>query len=79
MNKVRKQVYLNHWQEERLSELAEKRGVSEAEIIRHALDSYLLALNELPKNHPLTSLAGMGSSGEVDSGASNHDRVIYRI
>jgi hypothetical protein len=78
MNKIRKQIYLTHWQDQRLAELAKKTSTSEAEIIRHALDAYLLALNELPPNHPLTFLAGMGSSSSPDSGASDHDRVIYR-
>lgn len=77
MNKVRKQIYLTTWQDQRLSELAEQTNTSEAEILRHALDAYLLALDELPPNHPLTSLAGMGSGNTSSSGASDHDRVIY--
>jgi len=35
---VRKQIYLQKSQEERLKKIAEARGVSEAEIIRRALD-----------------------------------------
>ena len=78
MSKIRKQIYLKRWQEERLSELAANSGVSEAEIIRHALDAYLLALDELPGDHPLSLLAGLGSSATGGSGASDHDRIIYQ-
>jgi len=35
---VRKQIYIQKSQEERLKRVAEARGVSEAEIIRRALD-----------------------------------------
>src|SRR3990170_1722012 len=36
---VRKQIYIQKSQEERLKKVAEARGVSEAEIIRRALDN----------------------------------------
>lgn len=78
MNKIRKQVYLNPWQEERLTELAAKAGISEAEIICLALDAYLLALEELPSDHPLSLLAGLGASAHGASGASDHDEVVYK-
>ena len=38
---VRKQIYIQKSQEERLRRVAEARGVSEAEIIRRALDNEL--------------------------------------
>ena len=38
---VRKQIYIQKSQEERLKRVAEARGVSEAEIIRRALDNEL--------------------------------------
>ncbi len=38
---VRKQIYIQKNQEERLKRVAEARGVSEAEIIRRALDNEL--------------------------------------
>ncbi len=38
---VRKQIYIQKNQEERLKKVAESRGVSEAEIIRRALDNEL--------------------------------------
>jgi len=77
VKKVRKQIYLTVAQQERLGALARKGGLAEAEIIRNALDAYLLALDALPAEHPLAELAGMGASKEAGSGASEHDRVIY--
>ncbi|HET9587355.1 MAG TPA: CopG family transcriptional regulator [Anaerolineales bacterium] len=38
---VRKQIYIHKGQEERLKKIAEARGVSEAEIIRRALENEL--------------------------------------
>jgi hypothetical protein len=38
---IRKQIYIQKSQEERLKRVAEARGVSEAEIIRRALDNEL--------------------------------------
>ena len=38
---VRKQIYIQQSQEERLKKIAEARGVSEAEIIRRALENEL--------------------------------------
>lgn len=38
---VRKQIYIQKSQEERLKKIAESRGVSEAEIIRRALENEL--------------------------------------
>lgn len=38
---VRKQIYIQKSQEERLKKVSEARGVSEAEIIRRALESEL--------------------------------------
>lgn len=38
---VRKQIYIQKSQEERLKKVAEARGVSEAEIIRRALETEL--------------------------------------
>ena len=41
--KVRKQIYLDHSQDKRLKQLASSSGVSEAEVIRQALDQYAIA------------------------------------
>ncbi|MEP0804282.1 MAG: ribbon-helix-helix protein, CopG family [Chloroflexota bacterium] len=42
---VRKQIYIQKSQEERLKRIAEARGVSEAEIIRRALDNEMRQAN----------------------------------
>ena len=78
MHKIRKQLYLEPWQQERLSRLAKESGISEAEIIRNALDAYLLALDRLPSDHPLSELAGMGSSETGEPGSVRHDEILYR-
>ncbi len=44
---VRKQIYLYKTQETMLRRVAEARGVSEAEIIRQALDQILVSNNDL--------------------------------
>jgi hypothetical protein len=41
---IRKQIYIQKSQEERLKKVAEARGVSEAEIIRRALENELRAM-----------------------------------
>jgi hypothetical protein len=42
---VRKQIYIQKSQEERLKKVAETRGVSEAEIIRQALEKELRSMS----------------------------------
>ena len=49
-NMVRKQIYIHQRQEIRLKQLAEARGVSEAEIIRRALERELGG--EIPRPVP---------------------------
>ncbi len=39
-SKIRKQIYINPDQEERLKQIAAKTGESEASIIRRAIDSF---------------------------------------
>lgn len=78
MNKARKQIYIDVWQNEKLAELAQKSKVTEAEIIRQALDQYFLTINELPPEHPLSHLAGIGASSSSDFGAKDHDKIIYK-
>lgn len=40
-SKIRKQIYIEPRQEHRLKEIAQQAGVSEAEIIRQAIDLHL--------------------------------------
>ena len=42
---IRKQIYIQKSQEERLKKIAESRGISEAEIIRRALENELRSMN----------------------------------
>lgn len=42
---VRKQIYIQRSQEERLKKMAEARGISEAEIIRRALENEMRSSN----------------------------------
>lgn len=78
MSKIRKQFYLDLSQHEKLTELASKAGVSESEIIRRALGAYFQALEQLPLEHPLSSLAGIGTSTGGGSEAALHDKIIYQ-
>jgi hypothetical protein len=48
---IRKQIYIERRQEARLKRLAKKRGVSEAEVIRRALDQELQGAGA-PHVHP---------------------------
>ena len=48
--KVRKQVYIEPHQEELLKRLARETGVSEAELIRQAIDRHTLSLRPPMRN-----------------------------
>jgi len=50
-NKVRKQIYIESCQETLLKTTAQQAGVSEAEIIRQALDHYLAMANPLAQRN----------------------------
>ena len=78
VKRIRKQIYLDPWQEERLVDMARRARLSEAEIVRNAIDAYLLAVDELPSDHPFSVLAGMGASRKGSFGGSDHDHVIYQ-
>ncbi len=41
---IRKQIYLTEAQNERLQQLAEQRGVPQAEVIREGLEQYLVTV-----------------------------------
>ena len=78
MKKIRKQIYLDPWQDSRLAELARRADVSEAEIVRKAIDAYLVAVDELPVGHPLSMLVGIGASAQGSVGGSDHDQVAIK-
>lgn len=78
VKKIRKQIYLDPWQESGLAELARRAAVPEAEIVRKAIDAYLIAVDELPEDHPLSLLAGIGASEKGSVGGSDHDEIVYQ-
>lgn len=76
--KVRKQIYLTPEQDEALKALSVMKGVSEASLIRKALDDYLAREKDRSKGaDPLAKLVGLGRSAHTDI-AENHDEYLYR-
>jgi predicted transcriptional regulator len=50
-NMIRKQIYIKEQQQEKLHKIAEKRGISEAEVIRQAIEQeYFLQEIAYPKD-----------------------------
>ncbi len=67
------QIYLEPQQDYVLGNLAQKRGLSKAEIIRKSLDKYL---REIPlEEDPGMGLIGLGNSGKRDL-SDRHDQYI---
>jgi hypothetical protein len=72
---IRKQIYLEPSQNDAIKLLSTRKGATEAEIIREALDLYLVAHREAQQD-PLMQMIGRISSGKRD-GSLRHDRDIY--
>ena len=78
----RKQIYLTEEHDRCLKELAADRGVSEAALIREALDTFLQPKAfegfDRMEDSPLWALVGLVDSpaGPTD-GALNHDHYLY--
>jgi hypothetical protein len=67
------QIYLEQEQDRALRALAQKLGLSIAELVRRSIDHYLA---ELPlEEDPALSIVGLGHSGAGDL-AAEHDRYI---
>jgi hypothetical protein len=67
------QIYLEQKQDRALRALAQKLGLSIAELVRRSIDHYLA---ELPvEEDPALSIVGLGHSGVGDL-AAEHDRYI---
>lgn len=78
MNKdkmIRKQIYLEPGQNEQIKMLSTGRGKTEAEIIREAIDDYLLKEKKYVED-PLDKLIGLVEA-EINDGSLNHDQNIY--
>ncbi|MDC3411966.1 ribbon-helix-helix domain-containing protein [Aquibacillus sp. 3ASR75-11] len=78
MNKekmVRKQIYLEPKQDKFIKKLATGQGKTEAEIIREAIEHYLVS-GKSDLSDPLHKLLGMAKS-QVKDGSLKHDQYIY--
>lgn len=76
----RKQVYLDRASDERLKKWAVQKGVTEAFLIREAVDSYLVGLEQkeagdVPSD-PLLRLVGLHKGAIPPELAGEHDRYL---
>lgn len=70
------QIYIEPKQDRVLAVLAQKRGISKAEIIRLGIDKYL---SELPvEDDPAMGIVGLGKSGKSDISES-HDVYLAKF
>ena len=77
-NMIRKQIYLEARQVDKVKKLSAANGKSEAEIIREAIDQYRTRQSEDVRTDPLTQLIGMVDI-PVRDGSTEHDRDLYDI
>ena len=81
MTMERKQIYLATGSDARLKKLAKRKGVSEASLIREAVDQYLAkAESETAEDEgrdPLLRLVGLYQGAAPADGAANHDQYLY--
>jgi hypothetical protein len=75
---IRKQIYLRPSQQKQLHNFARIRNLSEAEIIRLAIDSYL-ERNHLQKDNPLQQLVGLCKEPAPSDLAENHDNYLAGV
>ncbi len=69
------QIYIEPQQDYVLGNLAKKKGISKAEIIRKSLDKFL---REIPlEEDPGMGLIGLGNSGSRNL-SGNHDKYLAR-
>ena len=70
------QIYIEPKQNKVLEVLAQKKGISKAEIIRLGIDKYL---GELPvEDDPAMGIIGLGKSGRDDI-AESHDAYLVML
>lgn len=72
---IRKQIYLESEQNDHVKVLSARKGKTEAEIIREALDKYITTERKITED-PLTQLFGLVKA-EADNGSTSHDQAIY--
>lgn len=76
---IRKQVYINKYQNEQLKRLSQHKKISEAQIIRMAVDQYIKE-NESAISNPLYGLIGLCKKSKSPSDvAINHDKYLGEI
>jgi len=69
------QIYIEPQQDYVLGNLARKKGISKAEIIRKSIDKFL---REIPlEEDPGMGLIGLGNSGKGNL-SNNHDKYLVR-
>jgi hypothetical protein len=78
----RKQVYLGRGSDEMLKKWAAQKGVSEAFLVREAVDSYLARLEqgeaEVASTDPLLRLVALYKGDIPPDLAEQHDRYLDR-
>ncbi len=75
---IRKQTYLFPEQEKKLKELAKLKKVTEAEIIREALEHFLKEEEKGLIENPLFKIIGIsGSAAGPEDGSVHHDKYLY--
>ncbi len=79
MRVIRKQTYLTAWQDARIKRIAARRGVTEAEILREAVDFYLAQVEgeEERGGDWLADLLGAFTAG-VPDGSEVVDEIYRR-
>ena len=75
---VRKQTYILPEQNRELKELAKAKRVTEAEVIREALDHFIECEKKRCGSNPLLGIVGLcGETEGPQDGSVNHDRYLY--
>ena len=73
----RKQIYLREEMARKIEQLSNLQGISQAEIIRRAIDYYFKEKKiEGNQDEPLLELAGIVNI-DVKDGSENHDKYLY--
>jgi len=75
---IRKQTYITSEQNKELKKLAKLKQITEARVIREALEYYIKEERKKATHNPLLDLIGVGGDapGPRD-GSVNHDRYLY--
>lgn len=75
---VRKQMYILPEQDVELKKLAREKRVTEAEIVREALDSFIAQEKLRFQGNPLWDIVGISENEEdPQDGAMEHDKYLY--